>query len=156
MGASTQRLLKGATAVILGKSTLQKADRGWRVMDAIVTASKILPPPDAPSEGRSTEIQPFFTAFKQALASHDTHAVAKFVRFPLQFGVLICYEPQFHAQFPLGADQIQVITETKVLDQRQNGSYGIHTGGIDVEFQKDRDGYWKWTEFSYTEGEGAE
>ena len=43
---SVRRLLRGGTVVLQGKSELQKADRGWRVLESDVTASKINAPPE--------------------------------------------------------------------------------------------------------------
>jgi hypothetical protein len=43
-GLSVNRVLKGTTAVIQGKSELQKADRGWRVLNSEVTAVRYIPP----------------------------------------------------------------------------------------------------------------
>lgn len=45
-GLSVRRLMRGGTATIQGKSELQKADRGWRVLTSEVTAFKIDPPSD--------------------------------------------------------------------------------------------------------------
>jgi hypothetical protein len=44
-GVTVKSLLKGTTAVLQGKSELQKADRGWRVLSSGVTAVKLIPPP---------------------------------------------------------------------------------------------------------------
>ena len=110
-----------------------------------------VPPPDAPSEGRSTQIEAFFPAFKQALASKNTHTVAQFAQFPLQFATLTIAEPEFHSQFPLNDDQIRVIIDTQAPTRDQDGSYGIHTPQFGIEFQRNRDGYWKWTSVYFGE-----
>ncbi len=63
-GASVKRVLRGGKAVLQGKSELQKADRGWRVLKSEVTGFKIERPPDVASDGRSTDIDSFFIALK--------------------------------------------------------------------------------------------
>ena len=152
-GVSVRHVFKGATAVLQGKSELQKADRGWRVLQSEVTAFKLLPPPDAPSEGRSTDIQAFFAAFKQAVASKNKQSIAKFIDFPLHYGPLTVSEAQFHAtfftpNFPLSDDEVRVITETPTPAKREDGTYGIDDA-FGLDFQRNQDGYWKWTSFYY-------
>lgn len=46
-GLTVRRVVKGSTATLQGKSELQKADRGWRVLQSEVTAFKVVPPPYA-------------------------------------------------------------------------------------------------------------
>ena len=146
-GVSSQRILKGATAVLLGKSTLQKADRGWRVLDSTVTASKVSPPPDNPDEGRAAEISAFFGAFKKAVATKSAPAVAKFTRFPFSWqGTMTVTETEFLRHFPLTDEQAQAIAQTAAPTPHQDESYGVHTAQFAATFQRDRDGYWKWTD----------
>lgn len=149
-GVSTKRLLKGATAVIQGNSSLQKADRGWRVVESTVTASKILPPPDAPGEGRSSDIQTFFAAFRQALASKNTQSVAKFVQFPFDQQFTMVSEADFLARFVLTDDEVRIVTETQSPTRYPDGSYGINDQ-VAFTFKKNADGYWKWSSIYYGE-----
>ncbi|MGZ5443934.1 MAG: YARHG domain-containing protein [Thermoanaerobaculia bacterium] len=45
-GLSVRRLLKGGAVQLKGKSELQDADQGWRVVESEVTAFQISPPPE--------------------------------------------------------------------------------------------------------------
>jgi hypothetical protein len=44
-GSRVERLVNGGTVELQGKSELQKADHGWRVLRSVVTAFKVIPPP---------------------------------------------------------------------------------------------------------------
>jgi len=150
MGVSTHHILKGATAVLLGKSTLQKADRGWRVMEATVTASKILPAPDNPGEGRSADMNTFFPAFKKVLSTKNARTIAPFVGFPFRYDGLAPVTPsQFIAQLPLGDEQIQAIVQLQTPTKRPDDSYEIVAANCIIQFHRDPDGYWKWTSLDY-------
>lgn len=150
MGVSTHHILRGATAALLGKSTLQKADRGWRVMDSAVTASKILPAPDNPGEGRSADINTFFPAFKKALSTKNTNTIAQFVAFPFRYDSLApVTQSQFTTQLPLGDEQIHAIVALQGPTRRADGSYEIVAANCSIEFHTDSDGYWKWTSLDY-------
>lgn len=153
MGVSTHHVLKGATAVLLGKSTLQDADRGWRVMDATVTASKMLPAPDNPGEGRSTDINSFFAAFKKALSTRNTRTIAQFVAFPFRYDSLApVTESQFTAQLPIGDEQIAAVVALQAPTRHSDGSYEIVAANASIQFHMDPDGYWKWTSLDYGAG----
>lgn len=152
-GVSVSRFLKGATAVIQGKSELQKADRGWRVLHSEVTTSKLLPPPDAPGEGRSTDIQAFFNAFKDTVVTKDTQLLAKFVRFPYRRGELPVNEADFRSgKFPFSDEQVQTILKVQAPKKYQDGFSVVDpTDQFALFFNKDADGYWKWTEIYLAE-----
>ena len=45
LGVTPTQLKRGATVVLRGESTLQRAEQGWRVLGDRVTASRIEPPP---------------------------------------------------------------------------------------------------------------
>lgn len=159
-GASVRRLLRGGTAVLQGKSEMQKADRGWRVLTSEVTTFKITRPPDAPSEGRSTDITAFFQAFKTAVATRNNQTLVKFIQFPSQKDVLAGRvwmpadtESQLLAQgFPFSDEEVQAIMNVTAPRQHQDGSYDLPTDYSALTFTKNRDGYWKWTNYYIAEG----
>lgn len=161
-GGSVKRLLKGATAVIQGKSELQKADRGWRVLQSEVTAFKILAPPDTPNEGRSTDIQSFFKAFKEAIATKDTQVLAKFIRFPYRWIERSIEQGEFtSSEFPFSDDQVKEILSIPSLTRHDEGSYRLSTAQFVLYFGKDADDYWKSTsvystEVTFSEGREGE
>lgn len=155
-GASVKRLLRGGKAVLQGKSELQKADRGWRVLESEVTAAKIERPPDAPSEGRSSDIQAFFQAFKAAVGARNKQSLAKFIRFPNQSGWMPARtEAEFLANgsFPFSEEEVQAIMAVSSPRRHEDGSYGLPTDRFAIYFNKDEDGYWKWTDYYIAEGE---
>jgi hypothetical protein len=65
-GLSVKTLVKGSIVTLQGKSELQKADRGWRVLQSEVTASKVTPPPYAIST--FSNLPPFIQGCHTALA----------------------------------------------------------------------------------------
>ena len=65
-GLQVKRLIKGGTVELQGKSELQKADRGWRVLKSEVIATKVIPPPYALSA--FTELPSFIQGCHTALA----------------------------------------------------------------------------------------
>lgn len=154
-GASVRRVLRGGKAVLQGKSELQKADRGWRVLTSEVTASKIERPPDVASEGRSTDINSFFQAFKGAVGTRNKQVLAKFILFPNpSYEMPARTEAEFLASgFPFSDEEVQAIMGVPLPRQHENGSYGLPTDGFAIYFNKDRDGYWKWTDYYIAEGE---
>lgn len=114
------------------------------------TASKSLPPPDAPAEGRATDINAFFPAFKAALATKNAQSVAKFAKFPLEFGPGTITEAHFlTGQMPITDEEIGAVSGMQAPTKLQNGSYQIDTDKFHMGFGKDANGYWKWTSLYY-------
>jgi hypothetical protein len=151
-GASVRRILRGGKAVLQGKSELQKADRGWRVLKSEVTAFKILAPADAPSEGRSTDIQAFFRAFKEAIATKDPQVLSKFMRFPYRWEERSIEQGQFtSSEFPFTDDQVKEILNIPSLTRHDEGSFRLSTAQFVLYFVKDGDDYWKLTSVYSTE-----
>lgn len=159
-GASVRRLLRGGSAVLQGKSEMQKADRGWRVLTWEVTGSKIERPPDAPNEGRSTDINAFFQAFKAAVATRNNQTLIKFIQFPSQRDVLAGRvwmpadsEGQLLAQgFPFSDEEVNAMMKVAAPRKHEDGSYDLPTDYSALTFTKNRDGYWKWTNYYIAEG----
>jgi len=150
--ASAPKLFEKGTRVRLGgQSTLLKTDQGWRVESSDVQSSQIIPPPDNPTEGRSTDIQAFWNAFRQAVATKNPEAVAKFVRFPLRIQETpMVQESEFRSQPALWDGTVlqpllDAVSPTKV-DERWYKASGSQ---FSVYFQKDQDGYWKWTHYDH-------
>ena len=154
-GASVRRVLRGGKAVLQGKSELQKVDRGWRVLKSEVTAFKIEQPPDAASDGRSTDINSFFNAFKAAVGTRNKQSLAKFILFPNRSDWMPARnEAEFLAnEFPFSDYDVQAIMSVTAPRQHDDGSYDLPTDRFAIYFNKDRDGYWKWTEYYIAEGE---
>lgn len=154
-GASPRRILRGGTAVLKGKSELQKADRGWRVLECEVIAFKVVRPPDVPSDGRSTEINAFFQAFKTAAATRSNQTLAQFILFPNQSAWMPAQtEAAFLKNaFPFSDEQVQAMASAASPRQHDDGTYGLVIDRFALTFGKDRDGYWKWTDFYIGEGE---
>lgn len=151
-GASVKRVLRGGRAVLQGKSELQKADRGWRVLQSEVSAFKILPPPDVPNEGRSTDIRAFFDAFKVAAASKNTETLSKFVRFPCKWGDQTIGEVNFRSgAFPFSDEQRAAIQKAQMPSKHPDGWYGLYSDHFALFFDKDQDGYWKLDRMSFPE-----
>lgn len=153
-GASVNRVLRGGEAVLQGKSELQKADRGWRVLTSEVTAFNIERPPDDPAEGRATDINAFFRAFKGAVAAKNSQALAKFIMFPSRSDWMPARnEAEFLASgFPFSDDDVQAIMSVPSPRKHEDGSYDLPTDRFAIYFTKDRGGYWKWSDYYIAEG----
>jgi hypothetical protein len=63
-------------------------------------------------------------------------------------------EAEFLANgFPFSDNEIHAIMGVPSPRQHEDGSYDLPAAGFAIYFNKDRDGYWKWTEYYIAEGE---
>lgn len=156
-GLPIGRVVKDGTVALQGKSELQKADRGWRVLHSEVTAVNVSRPPEAAAEGRSTNLDAFFTAFKAAVAARNNQALAKFIHFPYscadQFTMT---EGEFMSHpFPFSNEQSEALA--KIVAPIKIDDAGRHylvdalvlggTEAFSLDVTQDADDYWKVVKF---------
>lgn len=101
------------------------------------------------NETHFSEIQEFFTVFKQAALEKNIQRLADFTNFPFEEQGSTTSKDDFIKNFQLSEGILEIIKKSSTPKEYELNHFSIE--GTGMGFSKHGDGYWKWDNIYYGE-----